>query len=828
MRKFCRRLSALFHRRRLQRELAEEMAAHRDMMPADRRRNFGSTLRFQEEAGDQWGWNWLDQFRQDLAYGVRSLGRSPGFTLTAIAVLSIGIGVNLAEAHVFNAFLHYRFEVRDIDSLGQFSRVSPRGMSSEFSLPELEFYRRNNTALSAVIAEMHVWDVHHAQDSVSLRAVLVSGNYFAELGVTPLYGRMLDDRDDKPGAPPGAVLNYDCWQAHFGGDPGIVGKTIQLNDNPVQVVGIASSFGGIGWRGDFWLTISQYSYLTGNSESVLADPGTRPIDMFGRLKPGVSFEAAEAQFRPLTAELRRQQPEYVDPRDWLKIASLTPSVPTDPASVLGLTTFIVLVLLVLFSACANLGNMLLARGLARQREIEIRLAVGAGRLRLIRQLMTENLLLAALASVASLFVGRLAALLLWRITGAPSNVRLVTDWRIVLACAALGLGATLFFGLAPAVQVVKGGPKATRARKILVSVQVAASCVLLILSSFFARAIEQGFHAAVAADYSRMALVDPSFYLHRTTPSQARRTAGDITARLRQVPGVEAASVVAFPPILHPRIAHASGQQFSVSEVDPSYFSTMRLPVLLGRIFGPADPDAVVLSESAVRRLWPDQSPLGKSLRLVQRDRTVTGVVGDSGANLVASPKSVEAYLPLSDPGAPFSTILVRTTQKAALMSATVQSAATLPGAHPLVFTFDGLIDLRLESIRKMVRVIGSLAAIASVLALIGIFGLLAFTVAQRTREIGVRMALGARSADILRIVLGQYALPFGIGAVCGVLVAAAAATIMRKTVYGFIQFEVLSFGAGLLLFAAVALLASIAPARRALRIDPSSALRYE
>jgi ABC-type antimicrobial peptide transport system permease subunit len=205
--------------------------------------------------------------------------------------------------------------------------------------------------------------------------------------------------------------------------------------------------------------------------------------MLGRLKPGISLEDADAQFRSLTAELRKQQPQYFDRNEWLKVQSAdTPPAPS-PGAVLLITTCILLVLLVLLAACANLGNMLLARGLARQREIEIRLTIGAGRWRLIRQLMTENLLLAALASIAALLVGKLAAHILLRIIEAPPNLRIVTDWRIVLACASLGLVATLAFGLAPAFQTVKRGARATRARKILVSLQVAVSCVLLILSS---------------------------------------------------------------------------------------------------------------------------------------------------------------------------------------------------------------------------------------------------------------------------------------------------------------------------------------------------------
>jgi len=828
MRKFFRRLSALFHRRRLRQELEVEMAAHREMMPAGRQRHFGSALRLQEEAGDQWGWTWLDHLRQDLLYGARSLRRSPGFALTAIAVLSLGIGVNLAELHLFNALLH-RLQVRDVDSLARFFRVTSAGTAGNFSLPEIEFYRRHNTVLSAIIAETDVPGIFHAGDSESLAFSLVSGNFFGELGITPVYGRMLDEQDDQPGAPPVAVLSHGYWQSRFSGDPGIVLTTIRLNDKPVRVVGIApSQFGGLVRQPTLvWMANSQFPYLTGDGRA-LVDYGIPRSYMVGRLKPGISLEAAQAQFRALTAELRRQQPQYVGRNEWLKLqpAEMPPNPST--AALLLLSTCILLVLLVLLSACANLGNMLLARGLARQREIEIRFAVGAGRWRLIRQLMTENLLLAVLASIAALLVGRLAANILLRIIEAPPNLRVSTDWRIVLACAVLGLGATLAFGLAPAFQIVKRGLKTTRARKILVSVQVAASCVLLILSSFLTRAVQQSFRTEVTFDYAGMMVVDPAFYLHNYTASQARQAALDLATRVRQAPGIDAASITTIVPLRRSWVEHVSAQQVYINEVDPSYFPMMRLPLLQGRMFGPVEQDAVVIGESAARKLWPNESPVGKSCLIAQRSRTVIGVVKDSGMNLMTNPESVEAYMPIDDKNAVYATIVVHAASNPGQVAGVLRSAATLPGIVPMVYTFQSFVDRQLDSMRKMVTVVASLGAVASLLALLGIFGLLAFTVAQRTREIGVRMALGAPRFHVLQCVLGQYTVPFGIGAGLGVALAAAAAKVVRNILFGFIPFDLVSFGAGLLLFAAVALAASIAPVRRALGIDPASALRYE
>ena len=254
----------------------------------------------------------------------------------------------------------------------------------------------------------------------------------------------------------------------------------------------------------------------------------------------------------------------------------------------------------------------------------------------------------------------------------------------------------------------------------------------------------------------------------------------------------------------------------------------MRLPLLQGRVFGSREHNALVISESAARKLWPNDLPLGKSCLVGQRTRTITSIVKDSGANLMHFPESVEAYTPIDNENATLATILVHATTNRARMSGALRSASTLPGIVPFVSTFQSFMNGQMDTIRNIVTVVVTLGAIASWLAVIGIFGLRAFTVAQRTREFGIRMALGALGFDILRCVLGQYALPFGIGAVLGTALAAAVAKVVRNLLFGFIPFDLLTFGAGLLLFAAVAFAASIVPARQALRIDPASALRYE
>jgi hypothetical protein len=294
------------------------------------------------------------------------------------------------------------------------------------------------------------------------------------------------------------------------------------------------------------------------------------------------------------------------------------------------------------------------------------------------------------------------------------------------------------------------------------------------------------------------------------------------------VPGIDAVSIATIPPLKRSWIEHVSAQQLYLNAVDPTYFPMMRLPLLQGRLFGTGEPDALVISESAARKLWPNQSPIGKSCLISQRTRTVIGVVKDSGANLMTHPESVEAYTPIDERNAVYATILVHAANHPGQLSGLLRAAATLPGLVPTVYTFQSVLAARVDTMQKIVTIVGTLGAIASLLAMIGIFGLVAFTVAQRTREIGVRMALGARTGDVLRCVLGQYTLPFGVGTCVGVALAAAIARVVRNLLFGFVSFDLLSFGAGLLVFAAIALVAAVAPLRRALRIDPASALRYE
>jgi predicted permease len=443
--------------------------------------------------------------------------------------------------------------------------------------------------------------------------------------------------------------------------------------------------------------------------------------------------------------------------------------------------------------------------------------------------MTENVLLAALASGAALMVGRLTAKLLLRAIDAPSNLQVVTDWRTVLFSAVFGLIATLAFGLAPAFQTAKGNPRASGARKILVSIQVAVSCVLLILSAFFTRAVQRIISVGVTFDYQNMAVVDPMFGPRRYSISQAQQALLDLTSRLKDFPGIDGVSA-ATTPALAPwvRTERVAGQVLYLNSVTSSYFSLLHLPLLEGRIFGPTDQNAVVVGATAARKLWPNESPLGKMFSIQGRTRSVIGVVKDSGVYLDRTPEPLEAYTPILDTDVRLAAILIHTASQPSRLSRALAAAALMPHFPPAIFTLQSFVNQSADRESKTVTIVGTLGMVATVLAMVGIFGLLGFTVTQRTREIGVRMALGAGTWNVARLVVGQYVTPFGIGVAGGITLAGVVVKVLRNLVFGYLSLDLIGFASGLAAFAAVALIAALLPLRRALQVDPASALRSE
>ncbi len=832
MRAFLRRLWRIANRRRFERELADEMAFHREMLDREGRSDFGAALRLREESRDAWGWTWLDRLGQDLKYGARILRRAPGFTGTAVMVLALGIGVNISAFQLLNMMVLKPLPVRDPHSLVRFERRHPGGHASNVQTPAMLFYRDNNTVLSAVLAHVGA-DLRFGDDpSDRPSARFVTGNYFTELGTRPAYGRMLGPDDEAPGAPLVVVLDYRFWERRLGSDPSIVGRTVRLNGKPVTVAGIGPYDLITVEPGDFdlWLPLAQYSALFEGSK-ILTDYSTG-VEMYGRLKPGISPEAAEAALKPLVAAQAAAQPdhffkgEYLDSLPGGRIAEMNEGAIPIMALSGGL------VLLVLAVACANLGSLLLARGVVRERELAIRAAVGAGRGRVVRQLLTESFLLALMGSAAGLAMSIVAVKALFAVTGTRVFMEPSADWRVLLFTFAMAVVASVAFGLTPALQIARQRHRATRARLVMVAMQVAASCVLLIVSALLVRSLRYGLSIDPGFEYKNVIALNPQLELFGFKAEGATAYWDQLKRRVGALPGVESISLVLNPPLGGRRSVEnmrEAGVQSFANYIDPEYFRTMGIPILRGRLFTAADRDAVIVSESLAAKLWPNGDAVGKQYRPGSR-KTVIGVAGSARTIALRDVRAVESYYPAPPDELPQMTLLVRTTGPPAALVEPLRAAAQ--GVDPRVSPGITLLDAAFRDLatggEAAAIIVGSLGLIALALATIGIAGLIAFVVAQRTREIGVRLALGAGPADVLGAVLGQLLRPVLWGAAFGMAGAFGLSMVLRRELYGLSSIDPVSYGSALTLFVVVAGGTGLLPASRALRVAPSEALRHE
>jgi predicted permease len=830
MRKLWRRIYFLLHRERLERELAEEMDAHRAMMSADRRPHFGNSTRLREESREAWSWAWLEGLSQDVAYGIRMLWHAPGFTLGAAAVLALGVGVNVAEFQIFDVMIFHRFNFRDADAVLQFTHSSKQRPQLGFSAGAVEFYRKESRGFSWLVSEDSTVDIVLDGDA-AVRTTMVSPNYFASLGILPAWGRLIDARDGEPGAPPVLVLSYDCWQTRYGGDPRVVGRVVHVNDRPFEVVGVTPyTFQGLMRVPSVWFPVAVRPLLITGSGPIEQDFSHASEVLFGKLQAGVGQAAGEAELTALTRELARRQPRAfaADERVHSDLIQNSMRALRTSAPVM---IFFVMVLLVLLSACANLGNMLLARGLARQREIQIRIAVGAGRGRVVRQLMTENLLLAVIGCAAGLAFGAVSVRLLLRALNAPLWLRVSMSGEIVAAGAALTFLSAAIFGLPAALRTVRLDRR-IRLRQGLVGVQVAVSCLLLIASGVLAHNGIRTASVDLAFDYRNMVSIYPQLYARGLTPAAAQQKLYAFSTRLGTLPGVDGVTLAVTPPLGGRIVAdHLPGlPKVYRNIVAPSYFAVMNLPLLRGRTFLPGEQNSVIVSESAARAVWPNEDPVGKKWLLPGAERSVVGVVKDSGANLVADADSIEAYVPLEGTNVERAALILHVAGDPALVVHMIPGAASALNETVVVDLMRASRENLLQSQRRMITMIGSIGAVATALAAAGMFALVAFAVAQRRREIGIRMAIGATARHILAVLLGQNAKATAIGMAAGAIMAVILSRLVASLVVLQKQelVDVAGFAGGLLGFALVAVLAALSPARHALRIDPATTLREE
>jgi predicted permease len=837
MNEFFRRLLYLSSRLRREKELQNDMQFHREMAARAGRDNFGNVLRLREDAREAWGWTWLDRLGQDLRYGIRVMARSPVFTLTAISVLAIGIGVNVAAFGVFDMVALQPLPVPHPERLLRLERRSPNSYTSEMAYPSFLFYRDHARTLSAAIAVLGVPPMRIEDDPQGASASFVTANYFSELGTRAPYGRMLSPGlDDSPSAPPAMVLSYGLWQRRFAGDPAVIGRIVHLNKKPVTVVGVAPyALATLGGQGpDIWLPMAQQPYLIEGSK-VLNDFDSAGVRMWGRLAPGMTAKAAEQELRVLTNELRRQHPGAVWDNEFIQSSPGGHLQVMQPEMYQVAAMVSVLTLLILVVACGNLGALQLARAVERAREIGIRMAIGANAARVLRQLFTESLLLAALGAAAGLALAAAVLKVVLIESDAPKWLSAAPDGRVLLFTVAITFLSTLLFGLTPGLQIARQRQHKTTARHILVAIQVVASCVLLIVASLLVRATRHALYTEPGFGYERLVSIDAQLDHHGYSAPAAKAYLDQMQVRLSAVPGVRSVSLVMLPPLGH-TVSNAktevNGQPVIVypNWVSPGFFQTMQIPLLLGRTFRAGEKNVLIVSDSFARRQWPAQNPLGKLVGDGKVKDMVVGVAGDAHMNGLSNDDAVEQYWPAAADQMPEMVIMVRMAGRVEGLPAAAKSISESldPKLFPEIRQIKALYADNVRDIEAAAGAVTLIGVVALVLAGVGLVGLVSFTVSQKTKEIAIRTALGAGRGQVLAVLLGQFSWPVGLGLLIGTGIASASSQVLRQVLYGISNLDPIAYAVAIGFLLATLAAATLWPARRALRLNLSQALHYE
>jgi predicted permease len=888
MRRFISRLRNAVSPSCAENDLSRETAAHLTLLEDDFRRRgmtadearvaarraFGGVEQMKDRQRDARSFVWLDDARWDLRHAARLLRRDLLFLLTAVLSLAIGIGANTAIFTVAYAVL-FRPPV-GVAAPSQLVDIGTRTAGGGFgnsSYPNYLDLRARSATLDGVYAyslfprAMSLGAESGTPGTERIFGTLVTANYFSVLGATPFVGRLFNDRAGPEGAD-AVVLSHRFWTRRFNGDPGIVGRTMTLNGRVVTVIGVATEgFQGTGIRaGDVWVTLT-----AGASASALVDRGSAWLLLGGRLKPGVSAPQAAAEVDAIGRALALEYPDQ-NRGLGLRAQRLSPVPGSSAPIAVFLALLMSIVALVLVIACANVAGVLLARASARRQEIAVRLAMGAGRSRLVRQLLAETLMLFSLGGAAGLLLARgltsttVAAL---PALPFPVNVSVALDLRAVLFTAALVCGAALLSGLAPALQASKAdivpalkddaqAPARVRLRQAFVVAQVAFSILLIVVAGLFVRALQAAGASDPGFDRRGVELASLDLSMAGYTGATGLQFVRELAARVRALPDVQAASIatsvpggfevqrrgVTVPGATPPDGARAFGVDWN--NVEPGYFAALRIPIVSGRDFTPADragaPLVAIVGEGTARRFWPGEDPVGK--QIVQQEfgargpdpaaaktLLIVGVARDVKAStLIDGLSSSLVYVPLQQQYLPRVTILARTTRGQRIADELRTLVVSLNRNLPIVTaeTLEDASAIGLVPQQIVVSVAGGLGLIGALLAAIGIYGVAAYAVARRTREIGIRMALGARRADVVAMVLHQGVWLAVIGSAIGLLLAAGASRALVAFLFGIPPLDPVIFGGAAVLFAVVGLAACYWPARRATRIDPLTALRYE
>jgi len=895
----------VFRRKLLDRDLDEELQAYLELVSAekmrkgvspeeayrDARRDTGGVEQIKESVRDVRAGVWLDGLVQDLRYGVRTLTKNPAFTLIAMATLALGIGANTAMFSLLDQVVLRLLPVRDPERVVIVRETGNHYGNSygpnTISWPMFEDLRDNNQVFSGMFCRFPATVTISGGDrAAQIPAELVSGSYFPVLGVGAALGRTIAPDDDAvPDSRPVVVLSYSFWRSFFDGDRRIVGRTINLNSYAMTVIGVAQpGFDGVelGVTAKVFVPIMMKTEMTPHSDG-LKDRRRRLswVTAYGRLKPGVSTEQAQLSLQPLMhsiLEMEVQQPEFTrsatpaDREPFLRNrAELLPGSENDLRDDMRKPLWLLVALTgaVLLLACANLANLLLARATARERELAVRLAVGAGRTRIVRQLLTETLLLSAAGAVLGLALAFLTDRILLRIylpadAAAEFVVSPIPDGRVLAFVVGAMLLTALVFGLLPAVHgsrteitlSLKDRSGAASAsgislRRMLVGIQVALSLLLLVGAGLFVRTLRNldSLGPGFPTDHLLTFRVNPS--LNGYSDEQTKSFYQRLDINLQTMPGVASVGFSAMPLLKGYAWQNAVlGKDFEgapieeqpvLSEIGPNYFATLGIPIVAGRAFtaldvGPAK--YAVINESFARQYLPGRNPIGQrfglvdDMQAVSPDIEVIGVIPDRKYRDLRETPPAQAYLPyLEGAHFRFMNVYLRTQGDPRQIENELRERMRQFDPHvPVVElqTVNEQIGLSLRTERLVASLSAVFGGLATLLAVIGLYGVTAYAVMRRTREIGIRMALGAVPGDVIAMVMREVLILIGAGLAAGFLLALALANLVRSQLFGLNPRDPLTFVGSAIVLTVAAGLAGFIPALRASSLAATTALRHE
>jgi putative ABC transport system permease protein len=869
-------IKRLFSRRRLYRDLSEEIREHLEQKVEElvaggmsreeaeylARREFGNVTLMERDSREVWRWSWMEDFLTDVRYGLRGLRKNPGFTAVAILTLALGIGANTAIFSVVNAVLLRPLPFQNAGRLVRAFGTFPISNESDVSPPDFLDYRAQNHVfdhLEGLIDGNTIFNLAGSDKPTQVKGTVVTAGFFDLLGIQPLLGRTFVAADEGVSRPQVVVLSHQLWRERFGGDASAIGKSVVLDGSRMTVVGVLREDVPLFSDGDLWIPAP--FEVTG-----MKSREARFLRVYGVLKAGTTMAQAQAELDTISARLTKQYPD--SNAEWgMRLVPLQTSLVGDVRP--ALLVLLGAVALVLLIACANVASLLLARNTSRTREIAIRVTLGAGRLRLVRQMLTESVLLALAGGAAGIVLAKWGVDFLKGL--APENLPRLNEVSVsgtVLAftgCVALLTG--ILFGLGPALQASRrdttqnlkeGGAAGQsrskhRAHNVLVIAEVALSLVVLIASGLLVNSFWRLTHVNPGFDPSNIVTAQISVTGPELEKEAQRRAFFDqLQERTVSMPGVESAGFVSELPLdhqgndtyvaiaEHPPVRPADRLNADIRVVAGDYFQTMRIPLLEGREFTPRDTAdstfTVLINEPFAKRFFAGEDPVGKHLQIYEGEpefvtREIVGVVG--GIKHIALQEALrpEMFLPYAQRAQLRMNIVVRSAGNPLSIASAIRSAVSSLDPNEATSDFRTLGEIVSSSAagdRFNTFLLAGFGGMALLLTAAGIFGVLSYLVAQRTREIGLRMALGARRPDISRVIVGHGMRLVLTGVGMGLLGAYGLTRWMSSFLFGIAPTDTLTFLAVSALLATAGFLACYLPARRAMRVDPMVALRSE